>query len=273
MTATPIPRTVLLTVYGDLDVSYLDEMPKGRQIIKTWFVPEAKRVGAYDWIKKQLDQLDTHANKNQVFIICPFIEESENMTTVKAAKAEFERLQKTVFKKYKLALLHGKQKTSEKDKILEDFHAQKYDMLVATPVVEVGIDIPNATVIVIEAAERFGLSQLHQLRGRVGRGSKRSYCLLFTESTNTSTITRLKSLETSHNGAELAELDLKMRGAGDMYGTMQHGSSFLKIASFTNFELLNQTKQEAELLFSRLSSLPSLQDKVKSTIISKVSPD
>lgn len=273
MTATPIPRTVLLTVYGDLDVSYIDEMPKGRQIIKTWFVPEAKRAGAYDWIKKQLDQLDTNGNKNQIFIICPFIEESENMTTVKAAKAEFDRLQKTVFKKYKLALLHGKQKGAEKDKILADFHAQKYDILVATPVVEVGIDIPNATVIVIEAAERFGLSQLHQLRGRVGRGQKESYCLLFTESTSSSTITRLKSLETSHNGAELAELDLKMRGAGDMYGTIQHGSSFLKIASFTNFDLLNATKKEAQTLFPQLSSLPLLQDKVKSTIIHKVSPD
>ena len=145
--------------------------------------------------------------------------------------------------------------------------------MVATPVVEVGIDIPDATVIIIEAAERFGLSQLHQLRGRVGRSSKESYCLLFTESTNPQTVGRLKSLETTHNGAQLAEFDLKMRGAGDMYGTMQHGASLLKIASFTNFELLNDTKLEAQSLFSMIEDLPLLQERLKSTIISKVSPD
>lgn len=273
MTATPIPRTVLLTIYGDLDVSYLLEMPKGRKIIKTWLAPESKRISAYEWIRKQLATLDTNGNKNQVFIICPFIEESENMQTVKAAKVEFERLQNDVFPEFKLGLLHGKQKSKEKDEVLEKFLHQKLDILVATPVVEVGIDIPTATIIVIEAAERFGLSQLHQLRGRVGRGEKESYCILFTESDSESTLARLKSLETSHNGAELAELDLKLRGAGDIYGTQQHGNSFLKIASFANVELLEKTKKEAVAIFPKLSAYPRLQDKVKSTIIHQVTPD
>ena len=177
MTATPIPRTVALTLYGDLELSTLDELPKGRQKITTWVVPPKKRKEAERWIAEQITK-----HKVQVFVVCPIIEESDKeiMKQVKAVKSEFERLKK-VFTKQKVGLLHGRMKAKEKDKILTEFKNKKLDILVSTPVIEVGIDIPNATIMVIEAAERFGLAQLHQLRGRVGRSEKKSYCLLFTE--------------------------------------------------------------------------------------------
>ncbi len=268
MTATPIPRTVALTMYGDLEVVFLGDMPKGRKPIKTWLVPPEKREGAYGWIRKQIT--DTHS---QIFIICPFIEESENMQTVKAAKVEFERLQKEVFRDLRLGLLHGKLKAKEKDQVLTDFRENKFDILVATPVVEVGIDIPNATVIMIEAADRFGLAQLHQLRGRVGRGEKQSYCLLFTESPSQQTFTRLKAMETKHQGAELAELDLKLRGPGDIFGTAQSGLPTLKIATFSDFPLIERTRQEAHNLFPMVEKYPALQEKVTEITSTIVSPD
>ncbi|MFH1833218.1 MAG: ATP-dependent DNA helicase RecG [Candidatus Levyibacteriota bacterium] len=268
MTATPIPRTIALTLYGDLDLSYLDEMPQGRKIVKTWLVPLEKRNSAYEWIKKQIKEF-----KSQAFIICPFIEESESMQTVKAAKKEFERLKEKIFIKERVGLLHGKLKGKEKDKILQDFKNKEFDILVATPVVEVGIDIPNATMIVIEAADRFGLAQLHQLRGRVGRGDKQSYCLLFTESKNYETYKRLKAMEKMHIGAELSELDLKMRGPGEMYGTMQHGIKHLKIASFSNFVLIEKAKKEAENIFLKLNNYPKLQEKLNEISHKPISPD
>ena len=268
MTATPIPRTIALTLYGDLDLSLLDEMPKGRKIIKTWLVPSQKRQPAYEWIKKQID-----ATASQIFIICPFIEESETMQTVKAATKEFETLQKNVFKNYKLALLHGKLKSKDKERVLNEFKSKKFDILVATPLVEVGIDIPNAGIIIIEASERFGLSQLHQLRGRVGRNSKQAYCLLFTESNNPLTNQRLKAMETTNIGAELAEFDLKMRGPGEIYGTAQHGRQFLKIASFSDFDLIKQTKAEAERIITKLDRYPRLSKKIKEINTKEVSPD
>ena len=268
MTATPIPRTVALTLYGDLDLSFLDEMPVGRKIVKTWLVPKEKRKDAYEWITKQI--MD---NKGQAFIICPFIEESETMVTVKAAKKEFERLAKEVFSKQKLELLHGKLKSKEKDIVLNKFKKGEADILVATPVVEVGIDIPNATIMVIEAADRFGLSQLHQLRGRVGRSDKQSYCLLFTESQNQRTIQRLKSMEKIYIGAQLAELDLKLRGPGEIYGTAQHGIPELKIASFSDFSLIEKTRKEAESIFPHLSDYPLLLEKIKNQNTKQISPD
>ncbi len=282
MTATPIPRTVALTLYGDLDLTILTELPKGRKLIKTWLVPPYKRNGAYDWIKREI-----HTNRSQAFIICPFIEESlparfaarravrqgDNVKSVKAAVKEFEFLQKNVFHSFQLGLLHGKLKTKEKDQVLKDFKEKKIDILVATPVVEVGIDIPNATIIVIEAAERFGLSQLHQMRGRVGRGNKQSYCLLFTDSKNEETISRLKAMETLHNGAELAELDLKLRGAGDVYGTMQHGRFKLKIADLSNIVLIHKARVEAQKILPRLSEFPALIQKLEATKTENISPD
>lgn len=268
MTATPIPRTVALTLYGDLDLSYLNQMPKGRRVIKTWLVPEEKREGAYVWIKKQMKEHGT-----QAFIICPFIEESENMQTVKAASVEYERLQKEVYPDLKLGLLHGRLKAKEKDQVLSDFREKKFDILVATPVVEVGIDIPNSTIILIEASERFGLSQLHQLRGRVGRGEKQSYCLLFTQATSPKTITRLKAMETSQIGAELAELDLKLRGPGELYGTAQSGVRQLKIASFSDFPLIQKARDTAKTYLNSLEKYPLLSEKVTDLTLQKVSPD
>ncbi len=273
MTATPIPRTIFLTMYGDLDLSYLDEMPKGRKKVKTWLVPSSKREAAYTWIKEKLREDDGSGRKNQVFVICPFIEESENMTTVKAATKEYEKLKKEVFTEFRVSLLHGKMKANEKKEILEQFHKGDFDILVATPVVEVGIDIPHASIMLIEAAERFGLSQLHQLRGRVGRGQKESFCLLFTESNSAQTKKRLKGLETMYLGAELAEYDLSLRGPGEIYGTLQHGVPMFRFASVMDKTLIEKTKKEAEEIFSNLENYPLLQDKVKSTIIQKIMPD
>lgn len=268
MTATPIPRTVALTLYGDLDLSILDEMPIGRKPIKTWLVPPEKRNGANEWIREKIIK-----EKDQVFIVCPFIEESESMITVKAAAKEFEGLKKDVFPKLELALLHGKMKAKEKDEILTDFRNGKTDILVSTPIVEVGIDIPNTTIMLIEEAERFGLAQLHQLRGRVGRGDKQSYCLLFTSSANPQTLVRLKSLETIFSGALLAELDLKLRGPGQIYGTAQHGVPNLKVASFSDFELIEKTKKEAVKIFKEIDKYPLLLEKVKEINLKQVSPD
>lgn len=268
MTATPIPRTIALTLYGDLDLSLLDEMPLGRKAIKTWLVPPQKRQAAYDWINNQI--LKT---KTQAFIICPFIEESENLQTVKAATKEYERLKKEVFPNLKLALLHGKLKSKEKENSLKNFKIGKTDILVSTPVVEVGIDIPNATIMMVEASERFGLAQLHQLRGRVGRGDKQSYCLLFTDSQSEKTIERLKAMENIQAGASLAELDLKLRGPGQIYGTLQHGIPQLKIASFSDFALIEKTKIEVEKIFPNLKNHPSLLKRVENLSTKQVSPD
>ncbi|MDP3941487.1 MAG: ATP-dependent DNA helicase RecG, partial [bacterium] len=268
MTATPIPRTVALTMYGDLDLSYLDDMPKGRRIIKTWLVPKQKRDGAYHWIRKQINETDS-----QAFIICPFIEQSETMQTVKAASVEYDRLKKEVFPDLRLGLLHGKMKTKEKDDVLLKFREKKFDILVATPVVEVGIDIPNATVMLIEASERFGLAQLHQLRGRVGRGEKQSFCLLFTETTSPQTLQKLKSLESTHVGAQLAELDLRLRGAGELYGTLQSGIPELKIASFSDVALIQKAKRTADILYTKLSTDPDLQKRFSASIDASISPD
>ncbi|HZE86720.1 MAG TPA: ATP-dependent DNA helicase RecG [Methylomirabilota bacterium] len=268
MTATPIPRTVALTMYGDLDLSYLNEMPTGRKKVKTWIVPPEKRDAAYEWIGKQI--METNS---QAFIVCPFIEPSETMQTIKAVKQEYERLQKDVYKDLKLGLLHGKLKAKEKDEVLQEFREKKFAILVATPVVEVGIDVPNATIILIEASERFGLAQLHQLRGRVGRGDKQSYCLLFTDNKNALNSQRLKGMETLYSGAELAELDLKLRGPGNLYGTAQHGIPQLKVASFSDTELIHQAKEDAMKIFPHLSKYPLLEKKIAEITLQTVSPD
>ncbi len=235
MTATPIPRTVLLTLYKELDVSTIKEKPLNRPVIKSFITPPEKRNAGYDWIKKQID-----TEHIQVYIVCPLIDESESDTLkeVKAVKKEYEYLSTEIFSHYKVALLHGQMKSTEKNKVLSDFAQGLYDILVTTPVVEVGIDIPNATIIIIEAAERFGLSQLHQLRGRVGRGTKESYCLLFTTTAETA---RLKSFVKIDDGFALAEMDMELRGSGDMFGTKQHGNSDLKIASIYDMSLLTMT--------------------------------
>ncbi len=268
MTATPIPRTVALTLYGNLDLSVLDELPEGRKTVKTWVVPDEKRNSAYAWIKEQISKQGI-----QAFIICPFIEESENMATIKAAKKEFDFLKKEAFSGFRIGLLHGKLKSGEKDKVLKDFSAGKYDILVATPVVEVGIDIPNATIMLIEEAQRFGLAQLHQLRGRVGRSEKQSYCLLFTSTKTNQSTKRLRLLENIYNGARLSEMDLKLRGSGEIYGTAQHGEKMLKIASFSDAPLINKARAEAERIFPFLDNFPKLKQKIDELSVKNISPD
>jgi ATP-dependent DNA helicase RecG len=268
MTATPIPRTVALTMYGDLDLSYLNEMPHGRKKVKTWVVPPEKRDAAYSWIRQQIKE-----TKSQAFIVCPFIEPSETMETIKAVNQEYERLSREVYTDLKLGLLHGKLKAKEKEEVLTEFRNNTFDILVATPVVEVGIDIPNAIIIMIEASERFGLAQLHQLRGRVGRGDKQSYCLLFTDNKQALNSERLKGMETLYSGAELAELDLRLRGPGNLYGTAQHGVPKLKVATFSDTNLIQKAKHEADRIFPVLASYPDLEKKVEILTTKQVSPD
>ncbi|MBU1016642.1 MAG: ATP-dependent DNA helicase RecG [Patescibacteria group bacterium] len=268
MTATPIPRSLALTMYGDLDLSIIDELPKERQKVTTWVVPAKKRNGAYGWIKEKI--LKENA---QVFVVCPLIEESEvdSMKNVKSAKEEHEKLQK-IFPNFSIGLVHGKIKPKEKDKILNDFRDKKYSILVATPVVEVGIDIPNASIIIIETAERFGLASLHQLRGRVGRSHIKSYCLLFSDSFF-AIKNRLKHMEKIHSGIKLAEIDLKFRGPGDAFGTNQHGILKLKVANIFDTKLLSQAKESADEYYKKLEKYPKLKNKLLQTTQIPVSPN
>lgn len=254
MTATPIPRTVALTLFGDLDMSVLSDMPAGRLAVKTYVAPPEKRAGAYEWIRKQIKE-----TKCQVFVICPRIEEdedegtsrqarsdnTESVVSMRAAIAEAARLKTDVFPDLRIALIHGKLKSNEKEEVMRDFKDHKYDILVSTTVIEVGIDIPNASIIVIEGAERFGLAQLHQLRGRVGRSDAQSYCVLFT-SDGIPSSTRLEFFAKTKNGMELAEFDFRLRGPGNIYGVEQHGESSLKVANLFDYALVSKTKDEAE---------------------------
>lgn len=270
LTATPIPRTIALTLYGDLDLSVLEDMPKGRKIIKTWVVPPHKRTAAYEWIKKMIIK-----ERIQAFIVCPLIEESdhESMQAIKAVKGEFERLKKDVFPNLRLGLLHGKIKAQEKESVMQQFVQQQLDILVATPVVEVGIDIPNAGIMMIEGSERFGLAQLHQLRGRVGRAQQQAYCLLFTSNIDDLNQRRLKSMERLHSGFELAEIDLKFRGPGDIFGIRQHGFAKLKIASFSDLRLIKNTETIAKEVIQHLNQYPLLKNKLQNYTIKLIEPN
>lgn len=243
MTATPIPRTVALTFYGDLDLSTLTEIPGGRPKVTTWIVPLEKREKAYRWIQQQITN-----NLSQAFVVCPLIEESEKetMKDVRNVTTEFQMLKKQM-SNIKFGLLHGRLKADEKEKVVKDFRDRKIDILVTTPVIEVGIDIPNAAIIVVEAAERFGLAQLHQLRGRVGRGQEKSYCLLFAEAEGEKPQARLKAMRQNLSGFELAELDLNLRGPGEIFGFKQHGIPDLKIASWTDIDLIKKARSVVQL--------------------------
>ncbi len=272
MTATPIPRTVALTIYGELDLSYIDEMPKGRKIIKTYVIGEDKFAKGYAWIKNKIKESKQKKEREQAFIIYPLIEESEILTELKSAKKEFLRLKREVFSNLSLGLLHGKLKTLEKDKVVRDFRVGKIDVLVSTTVIEVGMDIPNATIMVIENADRFGLAQLHQLRGRVGRNDKQSYCFLF----NKTYSPRLKALEKYSQGIKLAEIDLKYRGQGDIFGIKQHGKYEFKIADISNIDLIELARKYSEDIVNEdkdLKNYPLLLEKIRNNLDREVSPD
>jgi ATP-dependent DNA helicase RecG len=247
MTATPIPRTLALTLLGDLDITFIRRMPKDRIPVKTWLVPREKRDAAYIWIKGQLS-----TNRSQAYIVCPFIEESEveTLKSVRAAKKEADNLIK-VFSPLKVELLHGKMKPNQKEQVMETFRLNNVSVLVSTPIVEVGLDNPNASIILIEGAERFGLASLHQLRGRVGRGTKQSYCFLFTDNESPEVNTRLKLLEKYNSGLILSEMDLRNRGGGEIYGRHQSGFTKTRVADLTDLDQITKVNLIVKGLFKR----------------------
>jgi ATP-dependent DNA helicase RecG len=241
MTATPIPRSLALTIFGDLDLSFMRELPKGRQPIETKLVSNRQRESAYDRIRSEV------AEGRQAYVICPLVSESEKVQA-KAAEEEYERLQQEVFTDLRLGLLHGQMKAAEKAAVMKEFAKGRIDVLVATSVVEVGIDVPNATVIAIEGAERFGLAQLYQMRGRVGRGSEKSYCLLFTDRAGTTARARLKKLVAATSGSEVAQADLDIRGPGELAGVRQAGLPDVAMRSLGNVALLERVREIAKTL-------------------------
>jgi ATP-dependent DNA helicase RecG len=257
MTATPIPRSLALTLYGELDISVLDEMPPGRQEIITKIISPNARKKLYEQIDKEL------AAGRQMFVVCPLITDTE-LSRGLSVEEVYEKLAKHDFKHRKVALLHGKMKSAEKDKVMRGFMAKDYDILVSTTVIEVGVDVPNASIMMIEGAERFGLAQIHQLRGRVGRGANQSYCFLVLSDSKAPS-QRLRALETMSDGFKLAELDLQLRGPGAIYGTMQHGALDLRVAQLSDTKLIAAARNAAQDFIERKENLkkyPHLNTKV-----------
>ena len=264
MTATPIPRTLALTIYGDLDLSLLEEMPQGRKPIITEIITPNKRNETYKKIHEEL------AAGRQLYVICPRIDEpdpeKEMALNVKSVTSEAKRLKKEVFKEYEIGVLHSKMSKEKKDKVMKDFTENKIQILCATSVVEVGVNVPNATLIIIEGAERFGLAQLHQLRGRVIRSNTQAYCYVFADAKTDKTLQRLKALQTAKNGFELSELDLTLRGAGELGGTKQWGISDLGMEAIKNIKMVEAARTEAIRLIEEdleLKNYPLLKQKVR----------
>jgi ATP-dependent DNA helicase RecG len=258
LSATPIPRTLAMTIYGDQDLSVIDQMPAGRLPIITRIVPEKRRQDAYRWIA---DRVKTG---RQAFVICPLIDESDTLE-LKSVLTEYENLQKHIFPDLQIGLLHGRLKAAEKDEVMSKFKANQYQILVSTSVVEVGIDVPNATIMMIEGSERFGLSQLHQFRGRVGRGEHQSYCFLFMQNESQTAKQRLKAMVDHHSGFKLSEIDLELRGPGQIYGLRQSGIPDLKMASLTDSIGISRARQAAEKIIStdpELKNYPELAKKL-----------
>ncbi|MGE5543336.1 MAG: ATP-dependent DNA helicase RecG [Bacillota bacterium] len=253
MSATPIPRTLALTIYGDLDISTIDEVPPGRMPVKTLALRESGRDKAYQFLLKQVKL------GRQGYVVCPLIEESEKQDLTDAT-ALYQRLQAGIFRHHVVALLHGRMKPSEKDQIVENFRQGRIDVLVSTTVIEVGVDVPNATVMIVESAERFGLSQLHQLRGRVGRGAEQAYCILLGNPRNELGLKRLKVMERTTDGFEIASEDLRLRGPGDIWGLKQHGLPELKLTDlWKDTDLLHITRDAAANSTALLDDNPVIQ--------------
>jgi len=268
MSATPIPRSLALTIYGDLEISVIDELPPGRQQIETRWLLSRERERAYGFLRSQV------AKGRQVFILYPLVEESDKVEA-KAAVEEYERLQQDIFPDLKLGLLHGRMKGGEKDIIMTRFRQGEIDILVSTSVIEVGIDVPNATVMLIEGADRFGLAQLHQFRGRVGRGEHRSYCLLLSDTTSPddphtkATWERLRAIESTQDGFVLAEKDLELRGPGDFFGVRQSGLPPLRLANLSNVQILEQARAEAQRIFQEDSDLGNPEHRLLAEHVSR----
>lgn len=259
MTATPIPRTLALTFYGDLDISILDEMPKGKRRIKTAIISPAKRKEAYNLVRKEIQK------GRQAFVICPRIEPKDSGGQ-KALKEEYQKLKEEIFPEFRIGMLHGKMTSKEKEKVMREFREKKIDILVSTSVVEVGIDIPNATVMIVEGAERFGLAQLHQFRGRIGRGGEESYFLLFCESFSRKTKKRLEAIEKIDDGLKLAEIDLELRGPGDFLGKRQWGIFDLALEYLSDLKLIEETRQAAREILEKdiyLKNYPLLKKELE----------
>jgi ATP-dependent DNA helicase RecG len=263
MTATPIPRTLALTIYGDLDITLLDQSPEGRKAIITEIVLPQDRDSTYEKIRAEL------RSGRQMYIICPRIEEPdpdrENALNLRSVKVEAKRLKSKIFPEYEIGIMHGKMKPAVKDSVMNDFKSGKINILVSTSVVEVGVNVPNATVIIIEGGERFGLSQLHQLRGRVMRSSHQSYCYIFPESLGEKSIARLKAIEMAKNGFDLAEQDLLQRGPGELSGARQWGLSDVAMEALKNIKMVECAREEAKKLIDQnaLSNLPELEKSVE----------
>jgi len=259
MTATPIPRSLALTLYGDLDLSIIDELPPGRQPIVTRLVEPENRAKAYEFIKKKIKE------GRQVFVICPLVQDSENKSSQllqkKSVMSEYKKLSEEIFPEFRVNFLYGKLK--DKDKIMRDFKDKKFDILVSTSVIEVGVDIQNAAIIMIEGAENFGLAQLHQFRGRVGRGNYQSYCFLFAQTENEDSLNRLCYFEKIDDGFKLAEEDLQMRGPGEVYGTKQSGGIKLKLARLSDRQLIKQARLSAHLVFTDAKIFAKLKDRLE----------
>ncbi|MCX6597457.1 MAG: ATP-dependent DNA helicase RecG, partial [Acidobacteria bacterium] len=247
MTATPIPRTLALTLYGDLDTSVIDELPPGRRPIIPKHLPDSQVEQAYSFLRREVDL------GRQAYVVYPLIDESET-ASMKAASKMHEHLSKIVFPDLRVGLLHGKMSADDKEGVMRQFKAGELNILVSTTVIEVGVDVPNATVMVVEQAERFGLAQLHQLRGRVGRGAAQSYCILVTEKLNEIGRERIRTLVDSHDGFKIAEMDLKLRGPGEFFGTRQSGMPGLRFANLLrDQEFLEQARTEAQRLVDEAS--------------------
>ena len=262
MSATPIPRTLALILYGDLDVSVIDQLPPGRQPVQTFAVTSRYHQRVYNFIRKLVGE------GRQAYIVCPMVEENEELPDERKAVTEYaKKLQAEVFPDLKVAFVHGKMKPREKDAVMTAFAAHETDILVSTTVIEVGVDVPNAAVMVIENAERFGLSQLHQLRGRVGRGKHQSYCILISDNKNEETRQRLKVMTKTSDGFRIAEEDLRLRGPGDFFGQRQHGLPGLKVADLgCDTQLLQEARQAAEQLLAEdpeLSSCPATAERIQ----------